>query len=138
VPGIAEIFDCCSNQSVPRCFVSYEGKMENKHQNWEALCVSCEDSITNPICVDCLKEQLTVWVCERAPSIAPLVDTVMDKHAQETSTKCILCGEQVKVCTFCVTTDLLKLIESKNPELVESFVNHFGFYVEEVPDLLAM
>ncbi|MBS1267073.1 MAG: hypothetical protein MAG795_01044 [Candidatus Woesearchaeota archaeon] len=112
--------------------------MKENHQNWETNCLSCEDSITNPLCVDCLKKQLLVWTYEKAPKLTSLVDNIMDQHIQETQTLCIFCGQQVKVCSFCVTTEMLSLIKQKNPDLVENFVNHFGFYIEEVPDLLAM
>lgn len=104
--------------------------METKHQVWEALCHVCEEGITNPVCVSCLEKQLSAWAHDVDSSIVPFVELIIsNQHTTGNElTYCIFCEDIMNICAYCVTHEMLALLQMQRPDLVESFISHFGVY----------
>ncbi|MFH1399657.1 MAG: hypothetical protein ABIG95_06110 [Candidatus Woesearchaeota archaeon] len=95
---------------------------------WDACCVRCGDVITSPICAECLEKEMEAWLQSRAPKLVPIIRSfVAAEKTGEELTHCILCGEHISSCGFCFTKDVLAFLEEQQPELIESFMEHFGY-----------
>ncbi|MFA5176017.1 MAG: hypothetical protein WC413_02030 [Candidatus Nanoarchaeia archaeon] len=93
-------------------------------------CVICDEVITNPICLDCLAREVEFWLRDRDPSLLPEVRKIRHElnvydNFQETSETCIKCKMEMNICPHCYCTKLLKLFQTKSPELVELFRKAF-------------
>jgi hypothetical protein len=103
-------------------------------------CVMCEETITNPVCPDCLHSGVRQWLVEQQET--RLAQTVLDitiadvKNLQhralvEDSTLCIKCNRSMNVCTYCYTKDVFDVIKSK-PLLVAEYMMFFNFDLEHM------
>ena len=102
---------------------------QEKHHVWEASCVRCGDVITNPICAKCLEQEIEAWLQVREPRVIPFIRMLLValQNTGDELTYCILCGEQISSCGFCFSKEVLAFLEEKQPKLVESFLEHFGY-----------
>ena len=91
-------------------------------------CVSCEDTITNPLCPSCLARGIGQWMKERGLEdrvSVPLNDSV---------DSCIKCGDAISLCTYCFTKHVyeeLKIAEVPKA-ILEEFTRFFHFDLERL------
>lgn len=94
----------------------------------EEECVLCRESITNPICPDCLANEMAEWVFARAKIVELVKDEAkLTKSFNHGITKCIKCNKAFSVCTYCFTENVLDSITAKAPELVSEYLTFFNF-----------
>lgn len=95
-------------------------------------CVECEETITNPICPDCLAEGVAAWAGERlGPVIADAVFDVTATLAYEHgSTWCIKCNKKMQLCAYCYTNSLIDILKSQ-PVVLAQFMYFFSFDFEK-------
>ena len=91
-------------------------------------CLLCGDVITNPICFRCLEGEVEEWLSGRMPKLVPRLKKTGEvfKSYTHTGTRCILCGDNMNVCTHCYCYEVNKLFENY-PRLTEEFVEFFNF-----------
>ncbi len=99
-----------------------------KHQVWDTTCVNCRQAITNPVCPDCMEQEVVEWAVTECRSLVSRLRGTIYKNVTEDNadTKCILCGNRMELCTYCVKKDVLDFLSTDRPELVASFKSHFG------------
>ena len=88
-------------------------------------CPLCDEVITNPICLDCLEEQLKHWWL--LVKDEPLELKELFTGYPEIGTRCIICGENISVCSHCYAKEAWDLIIKNYPELGEEFLIHFNY-----------
>ncbi len=91
-------------------------------------CLLCGDVITNPICHACLGSEVEEWLSERMPKLVPKLNKTGEMFDSYThpGTNCILCGNNMNVCTHCYCYEVNKLFENY-PRLAEEFIEFFNF-----------
>lgn len=90
-------------------------------------CIVCNQVITNPVCVDCMEKEVEVWLFESKPDlINELKDKTFEINLNSGETDCVLCGNQMCICTYCYSEHLLSWLK-KYPELASKFRKIFDF-----------
>lgn len=93
----------------------------------EKACVICNEAITNPLCVDCLEEEMTSWIADfdsdQVKNIEEMKE-IFPKH-KTTEVKCILCKRNMDVCPHCYSKEILNTV--KTPILTNTFIETFNF-----------
>lgn len=100
-------------------------------------CITCNDSITDPVCRNCYLKQTEVilgdlGVHSMAKEI--ILSQVKEKFPIETlnNTKCILCKkENVTLCRYCFSVLLIRILRELN--LSESLIKNF-YYTPELEE----
>jgi hypothetical protein len=93
----------------------------------ERACVICDYTITNPICTDCLENEVLCWVADHNERMAKnLINfSKIFPHNLEQDSKCITCGNKMNVCPHCFCKEVG---ETFNNELLKNtFVETFNF-----------
>jgi hypothetical protein len=93
-------------------------------------CVLCEEYITNPLCPECVGEQIKTWLAETKPDLVSLLDIETRKMSQHVfdENHCISCKKDMDVCTYCYTEHILDWLEDKLPkENLSQFVKFFHY-----------
>ncbi len=86
-------------------------------------CIECDHVITNPICSDCLAEEMVVMVSEHDPKLA----SEIVGFALEGDTSCLKCGQGMALCAHCFSKDIYNYIEERNPLIAKEFVSRFDY-----------
>ena len=86
-------------------------------------CAECDETITNPICGECLTKEMKVMVGEKDTQLAEAVGSV----EIEGETVCILCGKGMALCTHCTCKGVHEFLEEKNPVIAKEFLSRFDF-----------
>ena len=91
-------------------------------------CLLCGDVIANPICFRCLEGDVEEWLGDRLPKLVPRLKKTGDvfRSYAHSGTRCILCGDNMNVCTHCYCYEVNKLFENY-PRLAEEFIEFFNF-----------
>lgn len=99
-------------------------------------CSLCGYELTSPACIGCLKKQILAFVKGRA-SMKEDVEISMSlfKHFNNNNSSCITCKSNVAICSFCVYSEIYRLLKKKNKELAEEFGSLFQC-TEEIQDFL--
>ena len=97
-------------------------------------CVLCKENITNPLCPNCISDQVITWLKEVKPEI-------VEELRQETKkldlglfnkNECIKCKGFMDICTYCYTEHVFEWLKkkhtSKNTE--NEFIKFFHFDLE--------
>ena len=84
-----------------------------------AECVLCEEVITNPICLDCLKQEIKEWLVDRNPKLLDTVDAVSMAFRSYTheGNKCVICGQGMNICSHCYTKEMVDILGEYVPEI---------------------
>jgi len=91
-------------------------------QQIEKNCTLCHYEISNPICIDCLKKQVSAYLGKKINISHELNDIYNMFHSfNEAKTTCIHCGAPVEVCSFCFYNKVYKVLKKKNFNLAEEF-----------------
>jgi hypothetical protein len=88
-------------------------------------CVVCEEEITNPLCPQCLHEEMRQWLLEQGEErLAVLVEGRCEEPHGEIA--CVRCKRPMAVCTYCCTQDVLPLVRA-NTKLLMQYLAYFNF-----------
>lgn len=89
----------------------------------ESVCIACSQSITNPLCPECLAEEIREWLKEKVPSLAK--EIITPKFTS--GTKCIRCGSPMGICAHCYVSDIYTQLWEITPILANDFLETFNF-----------
>ena len=89
------------------------------------ICPICNEAISNPICIDCLEQELLYWARDRDKNLVREIRRLRNSldvfdMGEE---KCIRCGTEMNICSHCFLTEVYKLI--KDEELKTLFRKSF-------------
>ena len=88
-------------------------------------CVACEEEITNPLCPQCLHEEMRQWLLEQGEDRrAATVGSFPVPGNGETT--CIKCHAPMAICTYCCTRDALPLVRDDR-KLLAQYLLYFNF-----------
>ena len=89
----------------------------------ETCCVECEHQISNPICPDCLAQDMRAWIAEVSP------DMVMDVDgfSMDGDVSCLFCGNSISICAHCYSKDVYEQLALKDKKLATEFMARFDF-----------
>ena len=106
---------------------------ENTQQEYE--CSQCLESITNPICNECLKKTILKWL-SFYPSVKKRVAPRLNKYSQQVnnlvvnSTDCVSCkSKKAALCPYCFTEGVYNLLKKSkvNINIIGDFLMVFNF-----------
>lgn len=95
----------------------------------EGKCAVCGEAITNPICPECLQNEIEQWIDGFKPSAAKRIKGYswgFDTYRHDT-VKCVVCGNNMSICAHCFCKDVFELVEKELGELAEDFLYSFNF-----------
>jgi hypothetical protein len=92
----------------------------------ERACVICNYTITNPICTNCLEEEVLCFVVDHNER---LVEDIRDYKKifpkNSKASKCIACGDLIDTCPHCYCKEISEFIE--DDILKDTFIETFNF-----------
>ena len=80
-------------------------------------CVSCEETITNPLCPSCLAEGVTQWLMEKR------IYHVVSKYKGFSEDSCIKCNASIDLCSYCFTKHIYE--ELKDAKIDRKILTEF-------------
>lgn len=90
-------------------------------------CVVCEQVITNPVCPDCLEQEVKTWLYEVKPElVAEAEDKTTDIAWKAGSSTCILCKDKMTLCPYCYLKHIESLVKYDS-KLKDQFQTFFNF-----------
>ncbi|MEK6952130.1 MAG: hypothetical protein AABX29_03875 [Nanoarchaeota archaeon] len=100
-------------------------------QNNSNICIACQEAITNPVCQDCLEEEIETWLKKREPKLIPRLRKQTEEFKaitiSEGSVPCIFCKNDMNSCAYCYTGFIEEWLRKKHPRLVPEFKLFFDF-----------
>ncbi len=97
----------------------------------QETCAVCDEGITNPICAQCLEQQMQAFFGEKSgrPNlfIKRLAMMAMAQHAE--ASYCVVCSKAMGVCAHCFADGALHHVRAEYPELEEDFLLHFDYHL---------
>ena len=97
-------------------------------------CVACDEVITQPICANCLREEIATWLQERVPErpelLLRLEELTEEILAFGGETGCIKCRNPMSLCSHCYTEHIYAWVVEQFPRLAPEFRMHFSAYPE--------
>jgi hypothetical protein len=91
-------------------------------------CVVCSDTVTHPVCAECVANEIKQWLHEEKPKLVQQVDRTLKVFSGLPSeASCILCNNGLNVCTHCFAKEVFSMIQARAPELEESFLRQFDY-----------
>lgn len=98
-------------------------------------CLVCKESIYNPLCQQCLNQQLEVWLTsypDLSEKLKPKIKKFIDLAHNETeeSLTCISCKDKkVTICPYCFTEFVLSQLKKlkANKQIIREFLKFFDF-----------
>ena len=109
--------------------------MEDKK---EGVCTKCDEVISNPICLNCLKEEINQWLTEKDLLLVPLIQKITHKINKENqptemnSVKCVICGDEISVCSVCYLEEINHVIKRCDFKLAGEFNRMFDYNIIHV------
>lgn len=79
-------------------------------------CLVCNEEITNPICSNCLEQELMYWARDRDKNLINKIRNLkkdLDTY-ETTDATCIRCGNEINICSHCFLTEVMELIKDEN------------------------
>ena len=90
-------------------------------------CILCNEAITNPVCIDCVRDEIAAWLYDIKPELYEDLVRVTDEiNFNYGNVNCILCKDHMSICTFCYREHILKWLDESSPELVSEFKRLFS------------
>ena len=86
-------------------------------------CVEGFDIITNPVCPECLTQQMRQMVGEYDMKLASKINSINI----EGDTLCISCGEKTGLCAHCFCKDIYFFLKENDKNLAAEFMARFDF-----------
>jgi len=93
-------------------------------------CAVCRDTVTNPVCPECLRTEIGSWLSEVKPDLLEGFDDCSDELSFVLfgDEKCILCRKGMDVCTYCYTNHVFNWLKKRAPKvLLKEFITFFNF-----------
>lgn len=100
-------------------------------QNIQPICIACQESITNPVCQDCLESEVEEWLNIRNPRL--ILGLRKQNKDFKTITEftnnvpCLFCKNKINACAYCYTQFIEGWLRKKHPRLVQEFKLFFDF-----------
>ena len=86
-----------------------------------ALCVLCNEPITNPICTKCIARSVEVWLMRNNPELIDIVESRLDLFESyeniDNNVKCIICNSTMNVCAYCASQEIYEWIKESNDKI---------------------
>jgi hypothetical protein len=92
-------------------------------EHMETSCVECEHQITNPICPDCLAQDMRAWIAEVSPEMVMDVDG----FSMDGDVSCLFCHQSISICAHCYSKDVYEQLALKDKKLAREFMARFDF-----------
>jgi len=75
------------------------------------LCLN--EKITNPICINCLEQELISWARDRDYTLVRKIKLLKKEFDvfEKTSTKCLRCGNKMSTCSSSFLLEAMELIK---------------------------
>lgn len=98
-------------------------------------CILCQEAIYNPLCQNCLAQQIDVWLT-RYPDLAKKIKPKLKKFVQninndlDEAITCAACKEKkAAICPYCFTEFMLGQLRKMqaNKQILREFVRFFNF-----------
>ena len=93
-------------------------------------CVLCREHITNPLCPECIGEQVKSWLFEVRSDLVSGLDIETSKLSLGlfNNNACISCKKHMDVCTYCYTEHIFEWLEPLvNKEELSEFIRFFHY-----------
>lgn len=86
----------------------------------------CGESITNPLCNQCLTEEVVQWLSEKNQLLVPIIRDMnkLVSELQKINVHCISCNNKLRICAYCYCKELRDFV---GEELKVSFNKTFDF-----------
>ena len=89
----------------------------------QAQCIECGEGITNPVCPDCIKQEIISWHPELGKTlVTPTFDSGVN---------CMFCGRNMSICAHCYSRDVYQYLITENTVLAEEFLETFDYGLKE-------
>jgi len=71
------------------------------------------------------------WLMERNPDMVDDVKraTEIFKSFTHPASKCIICGENMNICSYCYIQEVLETLKEKDKRLIREFLQMYNFFV---------
>ena len=96
------------------------------------MCILCEEAVTNPICVGCLEKGMEQWAMGEKPVLVPMLRERLEiiRSFTHEGTRCVLCKENINICSHCFCKDVYDWLKAEHPESVNSFLLSFNYEIK--------
>jgi len=108
---------------------------EREHLNNRAICGQCSEAITNPLCHNCLGNQILAWLSfypnlkrKLAPKIKSYVKQV--NNLSTDALNCVSCKKKkAALCPYCFSEGVLNIFKKNNMDkyVLGDFLTIFNF-----------
>jgi len=80
------------------------------------LCPICNEAISNPICINCLEQELLNWARDQDKKLVTGIRKLRNSLdvfdlGEE---RCIKCNAEMNICSHCFLTEVPKIIRDEN------------------------
>jgi hypothetical protein len=105
-------------------------RTDNNEEFFE--CLSCNNTIINPICPDCLRRHFKEWV-KAYPELERVTIKRLNNFVRKSNDRqgfeCILCKKKVYMCVYCFSEYLYELIKraGAGPRILSEFLFIFNY-----------
>ena len=98
----------------------------------DEVCTICEEAITNPICPECLINEMQLWAYDYDPKLADIIRDMIFVFTgyDNPSSTCVLCSAKICICPHCVAKEVYEHIASKAPDLAPAFLRRFNYELD--------
>ena len=93
----------------------------------ERACVICNYTITNPVCTNCLEEQVLCFLADHNERLVKDFNNFKKIFPIENNkiSKCIKCGHDMDICPHCYCKEVSENIDDNY--LKDTFIETFNF-----------
>jgi hypothetical protein len=107
-------------------------------QNFSStICTECKDVIFNPLCPDCLSEEVEQWLDGNpiGKKVMPAVAAYIERNEgfKEEAMKCAVCSTNyTDICPYCLTEHVYEVLlrYKANKKMLAEFIDFFNFDFE--------
>ena len=95
----------------------------------QMTCPVCGHVITKPVCQDCLEKEMRTWLFETRKDLVPLLESISEplKSITPTQARCVICGKEMRICSYCYTKNVFEELVEEVDELHEEFFMMFDY-----------
>lgn len=90
-------------------------------------CVLCTDVITNPLCPECLLQEMMDWAYDKEDVMLALLDEMESIKCFDGTTPCLKCSNNFSICAYCFTEQVRENLDYYFPEIAAEFSTFFNF-----------
>ena len=96
------------------------------------VCVICDEAITNPICPECLINEMQLWAYELDPKLADIIGEMIFVFSsyEHPLSSCVVCGKRTNICPHCVAKEIYEHVAARDEELAPLFVKRFNYELD--------